>query len=152
CYMGSGEMWRIRAFKEEYFEAFYTKLIRHVSQGTLLRGTKRGMLLTEDEYDVGQTVFVRVQMEDAQGNDLEADSIPMEYTGPDEQLHLMELKGAKDKKGYFVGQFTVTLKGRYHIKVKVPDSDEELAKDIKARLPDRENRNTRLNKALLAQI
>jgi hypothetical protein len=151
-YLGSGEMWRIRAVKEEYFETFYTKLIRHVSQGTLLRGTKRGMLLTEDEYDVGQTVFVRVRMEDAQGNELVADSISMEYVAPDEQLHQLELKGAKDKPGYFSGNFTVTLKGSYGLKVPVPDSDEVLTKDIKVRLPDRENRNTRLNKALLAQI
>ncbi len=151
-YLGSAEMWRIRALKEEYFETFYTKLIRHVSQGTLLRGTKRGMLLTEDDYDVGQTVFIRVRMEDAQGNELVADSIPMEYVAPDEQLYRMELKGSKDKPGYFTGQFTVTLKGRYHIDVPVPDSDEVLAKDLKVRLPDRENRNTRLNKPLLAQI
>jgi hypothetical protein len=151
-YMGSGEMWRIRAVKEEYFETFWTKLVRHVSQGTLLRGNKRGMLLTEDEFDVGQTVFVRVQMEDAAGNPLVADSIPMEYIAPDEQLYRMELKGNKDKPGYFTGQFTVTLKGRYNISVPVPDTDEVLAKDIKARLPDRENRNTRLNKPLLAQI
>ncbi len=152
-YMGSGEMWRIRSVKEEYFETFYTKLIRHVSQGTLLRGTKRGMLLTEDEYDVGQTVFLRVRLEDAQGNELVADSVPVEYTTPGEQLQRMELKGNKDKPGYFTGQFTVTLKGTYRITVPVPDSDNEvLTKDLKVRLPDRENRNTRLNKALLAQI
>lgn len=151
-YMGSAEMWRIRSVKEEHFETFYTKLIRHVSQGTLLRGTKRGMLLTEDEYDVGQTVFVRVRLEDAQGNELMADSVPAEYIAPDEQLHRLELKGNKDKPGYFTGQFTVTLKGTYRITVAVPDSDESLTKDLKVRLPDRENRNTRLNKALLAQI
>ncbi len=44
-YMGSGEMWRLRAVDEAYFEQFYTKLIRHVTQGRLLRGSSRGVLL-----------------------------------------------------------------------------------------------------------
>ena len=35
-YMGSGEMWRLRSLDEADFEQFYTKLIRHVSQGRLV--------------------------------------------------------------------------------------------------------------------
>ena len=45
-YMGSGEMWRLRRVDPDYFDQFYTKLIRHVSQGRLLRGSSRGVLLT----------------------------------------------------------------------------------------------------------
>ncbi len=43
-YMGSGEMWRLRELDERYFNSFYTKLIRHVSQGRLLRGSPLGQL------------------------------------------------------------------------------------------------------------
>ena len=43
-YMGSGEMWRLRRLDPAYFDQFYTKLIRHVSQGRLLRGSSRGVL------------------------------------------------------------------------------------------------------------
>jgi hypothetical protein len=151
-YLGSGEMWRIRAVNESYYETFWTKVIRYVSQGTLLRGTKRGMLLTDDEYDVGQTVFARVTMEDAQGEDLKADSISMEYISPDEQLHTLALKGDAKKPGYFQGQFPVTRKGVYRLRVPIPDSDEALAKEIKVHIPDREKRADRLNIPLLAQI
>ena len=43
-----------------YFEQFYTKLIRHVSQGRLLRGSSRGVLLVgQDRYLLGGTVEVR---------------------------------------------------------------------------------------------
>jgi hypothetical protein len=151
-YLGSGELWRIRSVNESFYETVWTKIVRYVSQGTLLRGTKRGMLLTEDEYDVGQTVFARVQMEDAQGNELTAASLGMEFISPDEQLHTLELKGNAKKPGYFTGQFPVTRKGTYKVRVPIPDSDEALTKDIKVRLPDRENRNTRLNKPFLARI
>ncbi len=59
-YLGSGEMWRLRAADEAYFEQFYTKLIRHVTQGRLLRGSSRGVLLTgQDHYLLGNSVEVR---------------------------------------------------------------------------------------------
>ena len=59
-YMGSGEMWRLRRLDPAYFDQFYTKLIRHVSQGRLLRGSSRGVLLPgQDRYLLGNTVEVR---------------------------------------------------------------------------------------------
>ena len=65
-YMGSGEMWRLRAVDETYFEQFYTKLIRHVSQGRLLRGSSRGVLLVgQDRYMLGNTIEVRAQLTNA---------------------------------------------------------------------------------------
>ena len=71
-YLGSGEMWRLRALDDRYFEQFYTKLIRHVSQGRLLLGSSRGMLLVDrDRYLLGNTVVVRAQLSDAQFEPLE---------------------------------------------------------------------------------
>ncbi len=59
-YLGSAEMWRLRAVDEAYFSQFYTKLIRHVSQGRLLRGSSRGVLLVgQDRYLLGNMVEVR---------------------------------------------------------------------------------------------
>jgi hypothetical protein len=37
--MGSGELWRLRGIDVGYFERLYTQLVRHVSQGRLLRGS-----------------------------------------------------------------------------------------------------------------
>ena len=72
-YLGSGEMWRLRALDDRYFEQFYTKLIRHVSQGRLLLGSSRGMLLVDrDRYLLGNTVVVRGQLSDAQFEPLDA--------------------------------------------------------------------------------
>ncbi|MEX0977692.1 MAG: VWA domain-containing protein, partial [Pirellulales bacterium] len=56
-YLGSGEMWRLRALDDRHFEQLYLKLIRHVSQGRLLLGSSRGMLLVDrDRYLLGNTV------------------------------------------------------------------------------------------------
>ena len=44
-YFGSSELWRLRSLGIEYFEVLYTQLIRHVSQGRLMRGSSLGRLL-----------------------------------------------------------------------------------------------------------
>ena len=41
-YLGSPEMWRLRAVDEAYFERFWTKAIREVGQGRLRRGQPAG--------------------------------------------------------------------------------------------------------------
>ena len=75
-YLGSGEMWRLRALDDSYFEQFYTKLIRHVSQGRLLLGSSRGMLLVDrDRYLLGNTVVVRAQLSNAQFEPLDVPSV-----------------------------------------------------------------------------
>ena len=62
-YLGSAEMWRLRRTDEGGFEKFYTKLVRHVAQGRLLRGSARGALLVGQDhgYLVGGSVEVRAQ-------------------------------------------------------------------------------------------
>ena len=80
-YMGSGEMWRLRRVDPAYFEQFYTKLIRHVSQGRLLRGSSRGVLLVgQDRYLLGNTVEVRAQLTNAR---LAAAGRPVRRAGSD---------------------------------------------------------------------
>jgi hypothetical protein len=83
-YIGSGEMWRLRMVDPTYFEVLYTKLIRHVSQGRILRGSSRGSLLVErDRYELGETVVVRARLSDEQHEPLEAESINAQLLRPD---------------------------------------------------------------------
>ena len=83
-YLGSGEMWRLRSVDETYFEQFYTKLIRHVSQGRLLRGSSRGVLLVgQDHYLLGGTVEVRAQLSNIRLEPLERRSVNLQVIGPD---------------------------------------------------------------------
>ena len=77
-------MWRLRAVDETYFEQFYTKLIRHVSQGRLLRGSSRGVLLVgQDRYMLGNTVEVRAQLTNARLEPLDAPSVNLQVIQPD---------------------------------------------------------------------
>ena len=99
-YMGSGEMWRLRAVDETYFEQFYTKLIRHVSQGRLLRGSSRGVLLVgQDRYMLGNTVEVRAQLTNARLEPLDAPSVNLQVIQPDGAAQTVVVAGRSEPAG-----------------------------------------------------
>jgi len=82
-YIGSPELWRLRAVDEEYFDRFWTKVIREVGQGRLRRGTARGLLLLErNQYALGQTIRVRANLLDPQLRPLDAPSVELNVFDP----------------------------------------------------------------------
>ncbi|MBL9122923.1 MAG: hypothetical protein JNG90_04780, partial [Planctomycetaceae bacterium] len=153
-YMGSGEMWRLRAVDPNEFDEFYTKLLRYVSQGRLLRGSSRGVLLVErDRYFLGQTVAVRAQLFDSQLEPLQANSVALEVYQPDGTLQNVKLTPDPTRAGTFGGQFAVRQEGVCRLELAVPDSDaERLTRRIQVRVPDLERENPQRNDPLLSQI
>jgi hypothetical protein len=153
-YLGSGEMWRLRALDERYFEQFYTKLLRHVSQGRLLVGSSRGMLLVDrDRYLLGGTVVVRAQLSDAQFEPLDASAVTLQIIRPDSTSEALQLAADPARKGMYAGQFTALQEGTYRLEMTVPESDEEqLSRRIQVKVPDLERENPERNDALLAEI
>lgn len=153
-YMGSGEMWRLRAVDPKYFEMLYTQLVRHVSQGRLLRGSSRGRLLVErDRYSVGEAVVVRAQLVAASREPYQADRVVARVTGPDGTGRNVTLTADDQRAGNFVGQFGVSQEGAYRIELPAPDAlDEQLSRRIQVSAPDAEFRQTRRDEALLAAL
>jgi hypothetical protein len=154
-YMGSGEMWRLRAVDEKYFEMFYTKLIRHVSQGRLLRGSPRGVLLVgQEQYQLGNTVEVRAQLTNAQMQPLEAPSVQAQVlhveTGSVQNL---TLTADPARPGAFVGQFTAAKEGTYRLELPVPDSaDERLVQTVRVRMPKLESETPQRRDDVLSRL
>lgn len=153
-YLGSGEMWRLRSVDDAYLERFYTKLIRHVSQGRLARGSNRGVLLVErDRYLVGNTVVVRAQVNDAQLQPLASPAVNLDVAAPDGTLQTVRLVADPARVGSFQGQFAVRQEGAYKLDLLVPQSQQErLTKRIQVRVPDLERENPERNDALLSEI
>lgn len=153
-YLGSGEIWRLRALNDRYFEQFYTKLIRHVSQGRLLLGSSRGMLLVDrDRYLLGNTVVVRAQLSDAQFEPLDVPNVTLTVVRPDSTSQPLNLVPDPARKGMYVGQFTALVEGTYRLELPVPDSDAELlSRRIQVRVPDVERENPERNDVLLAEL
>ena len=153
-YLGSGEMWRLRAEDEAYFERFYTKLIRHVSQGRLLRGSHRGVLLVErDRYLLGGTVDVRAQLSNTRLEPLELPRAPLEVSLPDGGLETVVLAADPSRAGAYRGQFALHKEGAYRLELPVPESENErLTRRIQVRVPDLEREHPQRNDALLSEI
>jgi hypothetical protein len=153
-YLGSGEMWRLRAIDGAYFEQFYTKLIRHVSQGRLLLGSSRGMLLVDrDRYVLGNTVAVRANVFDAQFEPLAVPQLPVQIVQPDSTVATIVLNPDPNRKGMYSGQFTALQEGTYRIEAAVPESDgEQLTRRIQVKIPDLERETPERNDALLSEL
>ena len=151
-YLGSAEMWRLRRLDGSYFEKLYTKLIRHVSQGRLLRGSNRGVLLVGQDQGclVGSTVQVRTQLTNSRLEPLEAPRVSLQVFGPDHNAQTVALRPDTSRAGTFVGHFTATHEGTYRLELPIPDSgDQRLTRRIQVRVPDLELESPQRNDALL---
>ncbi|MDZ7615824.1 MAG: VWA domain-containing protein, partial [Patescibacteria group bacterium] len=154
-YAGSGEMWRLRALDDRYFEQYYTKLIRHVSRGRLLRGSTRGVLLVaRDRYLIGDTVEVQAyRLTNAQLDPLESPTVAMQVIAPGGRVQNVTLQADPARAGSFVGQFTVLQEGDYRLELPIPESDDErLTRRIMVRIPQLERENPQRNDALLERL
>jgi hypothetical protein len=150
-------MWRIRAVDEAYFEEYYTKLIRWVAQGRLLRDSNRGVLLVDkDRCLLGDTVVIQAILNDAQNRPLTGDEVPASLAQPDgarAPLILRAVKGSA-REGTFAGQFTAVVEGDYRVELKPPQGelDELLVREVRVRVPALEVEKPERNDALLTDL
>jgi len=154
-YMGGAEMWRLRQVDEGAFERFYTKVIRHVSQGRLLRGSPRGVLLVGQEqgYLLGSVVEVRAQLTNAQFDPLELPAVALDVFRPDGSRQTVELRADATRPGTFGGHFAVAQEGTYRLELPLPDAGQQrLTRRVQVKVPDLELQNPQRNDALLARL
>jgi hypothetical protein len=153
-YLGSTEMWRLRGNNEEYFTQFYTKLIRNVAQGRLMRGSNRGVLLIgQDRYMLGNTVEIRAQLTNIRLEPLEAQTVSVQVRQPDEKTQTVVLRADPSRLGAFIGQFTALQEGTYQLDLAIPESDNEhLTRRVQVKASDLERENPRRNDAVLGTI
>jgi hypothetical protein len=156
-YIGSPELWRLRAVDEEYFDRLWTKLVREVGQGRLRRGTARGLLLLErSQYALGQTIRVRANLLDPQLQPLDVASVELNVFDP-HGLPLGEprtLKRDRDRPGQYWADFRASVPGTYRIVVRpqLDDEKQNLSAKIDVLLPNLEFDSPRQNAKLLADL
>ena len=155
-YVGSGELWRLNAMDPGYFENFYTKLIRHVSQGRLLRDSSRGVLLVDNERcSLGDTVTVRAALSDEQYRPLTLEAVEANVIHEDGERQVLQLRrlATAERPGMYSGQFTATRSGDLRIDLGIPGVENDLlSRQVKVRLPVLEIEHPQRNDALLANL
>jgi len=156
-FQASGEMWRLRAVEERYFETYYTKLIRWVSQGRLLRDSSRGVLLVDkDRCLLGDRVTVRAVLNDAQHQPLTVPRVAAILVHPDGTRQPFPLRKVKDasRDGMYEAQFSATQEGDYRVELTPPEStaEELLTTEVRVRVPALEMEHPQRDDPLLKQL
>ena len=156
-FQASGEMWRVRRLDVEYFQQYYTKLIRWASQGRLNRDSTRGVLLVDRERCwMGDTVAVEAILKDAQDEPLRYPQVEAVIKLPlgISQPIVLRSNPAAANPGSFSGSFVANAEGEFVLQLPVPESPNQdvLTLSVFAGIPDLEKEKPQRNDAVLAQI
>jgi hypothetical protein len=153
-YMASGETWRLRRADPDYFDQLWTKLIRHISQGRLMRQSSRGtLLLGQDRYVVGNSVEVRAQLTAPNLGPLIVPGVTVQVRNNGLVQKPVALVPDPSRAGMYQGQFQVLREGEYRLDLPVPNSgDEKLTRSFRVSVPKLEEENPQRNTALLKEI
>lgn len=154
-YLGSAEIWRLRAVSDADYDRFWIKTIREVGQGRTKRGTRRGVLLPESrKLLLGQTARLRARLLDAQFQPLGMDEVRLEVVDPAGKPMLPSPRMRKDpsRPGEFVGDFRVSQAGVYRLELPIPESNEQITDELVVALPKLEDQDVRQNLPLLTDL
>jgi hypothetical protein len=146
--VGSGEFWRLRSLGDEAYERLVAQLVRHVAQGRLMRGSRRGRLIVEqDRVAVGGTVRIRVVTPGPRQRP------ECRAVAPDGSHMLVPLVDEPARPGTLAGGFVATREGGWLVEVEpVAAGEERLSRRIQVQLPDRELAHPRLDRGVLSQL
>lgn len=154
-YLGSAEVWRLRAVSDADYDRFWIKTLREVGQGRSKRGTRRGVLLPESrKLLLGQTARIRARLLDAQFQPLELDEVALRVVDPAGKPVLPAPKLRKDpaRPGEFAGDFRASVVGVYRIELPIPESSYQLQEELVVALPKLEDQDVRQNVTLLRDL
>lgn len=156
-FVGGGEIWRIRSIGDEYFDRFYTKLVRWISQGRLLLDSDRGVLLVDREQAVlGDQVALRAVLKNERYEPLLQSEVVARLIDPQQSNIPIVLRPMSDgsQPGVYTGQFPILLPGEYTAQLQLGGlaSNEILTASVKAKVPALEMQRAERNDELLRQL
>lgn len=149
-FQGSGEMWRLRAVSDAYFDNYYTKLCRWASEGRLLRDSNRGLLLVDrPRAMVGDSIMIRAVLTDEQFEPLQVPAVEVDVLGPSDRPEKLRLTPAQGepRAGTYSGRLLVREAGSYDLRLTLGDAlrEQVLQESIQVRLPTLELERPRRN-------
>lgn len=156
-FQASGEMWRLRSESDAYFDSYYTKLIRWVSEGRLLRDSNRGVLMVDNpRAGVGDTITVRAVLTDDQFEPLRVAQVEASLLGPGGTIVPVVLRPVEGELqgGTYGGRFIVRNAGSYELRLTLGDGlgDSVLRQSVQVRLPTAELERPQRNDEELAFV
>lgn len=154
-YLGSPEVWRLRALDESYYDRFWVKLVRKAAEGRLKRGLERAVLLLEGrDYEIGQTVPVRARVVDVNYQPLPEAATTVEVFDPAGKplIPSPELLQDRNRREEYVGTLRVAAPGRYRFELSTPQPGDKATAEINVVMPRLEASDPLQNVALLKNL
>jgi hypothetical protein len=158
-YLGAGEMWRLRTYREIFYERFWTKLARYAGSGNLTKLSSHGRIIMGSTFTAGQFVPINAQL-------FGRDMLPLSPTSrpkvtikpppgvtmpPTIELEAKPTQGG-DWQGWFQGRLRVMAPGEYRLELQIPESGEILPQRFKVNEENPELDNTRPDYGQLYQL
>ncbi len=140
-YLGSPEMWRLRSIDERYYTRFWIKSVRKAAEGRSKRGLQRSLFILDGtEFELGQTVPLRVRALTPQFEPLVAETISLELYGPNGSPILPGPELVRDplRPAEYVGDFRPLVAGQYRFEFQVPESNDKITQAIDVQFPRQE--------------
>jgi hypothetical protein len=158
-YLGAGEVWRLRQYREVFHERFWTKLARYAGSGNLTRLNHYGVLVMGKTFTANNFVRVEAQLFGRDLQPLPKTEKPKGQIKPPSGVTTpttfeMQAKPGQgtDNTGWFQGRFLVTTAGTYELQLQVPGTPEVLSKKFVVKESNLELDNTMPDFAQLRQL
>lgn len=130
-WLGSGELWRLRMFKESYHERFWTKLLRWAGSANQGKTNKRITAFLNTVYKAGKFVDFEARIDGKGGEPLGPKSRQPEFTlklplgvNPKEIPTDYPMKAKPGSLGTFTGKFQIKSPGTYEMELRSPETSD----------------------------
>jgi hypothetical protein len=156
-FVGSSEIWRLRQYKEVWYERFWMKLGRYASAGSRTRQNRRGVLVMGRQFAAGQYVRFEAQLFGPSLEPLPKATKPRATIvaaegGERRDVDLVAKPSQSDWAGWFQGRVLVPKPGEYKLELPIPSSSDILRGKFSVRESNPELDNTRPDPAALAAM
>jgi hypothetical protein len=156
-FVGSSELWRLRGYKELYYERFWTKLARYAAAGGRTRQNRRGVLVMGRQFTAGQYVRIEAQLfgpslEPLPKNTRAKLTIVPAEGGDRREVEMTAKPSQGEWAGWFQGRFLAPKSGDYKLELPIPSSGDVLRGKFAVKESNPELDNTRPDAAALAAM
>ena len=159
-WIGSGEVWRIRQYREQYFERFWMKLARYASAAATGKENRRISPYLGGPYLANRFIEFEARIDDKGGKPLgSAGRPPRVLINPPAGVAQSEIPKEilmtprPGSEGVFRARFMLRCAGRYDVVFDVPETGDKLSGNyIVVEQPDPEKENTRPDFASLYKL
>ncbi len=153
-FMAFDTTWRWRRYGDTYFNRFWIQLLRHMVEGKLLSGQRRGFIQVEREQaSVGDPAVIEARLLDINFQPLSQPEVKASISVEGTPKGDISLRPQPNRPGWYRGQFVPTHVGTHTIRIDLPaDATGEpvsIRGEVRVGRPDLEFRNTSLDRESL---